>query len=252
MSILSAARTHVGHVRTHNEDDMLEHPVAGIWAVCDGMGGHRGGAMASHLVTRTLAALPVPADGQALLTGTLGAIADANAALQAHAAAQEGDICGTTIVALLIHDRHFATVWIGDSRAYRWRQGRLERLTRDHSLVQERIDQGEITEAEAETAPQRNILTRAIGAAPQVEADVRHGALLPGDLFLLCSDGLTRLLSDAEIAEEMTRPTGLCDRLVDLCLDRGAPDNVSVLAVTATDFPDADAQTVRLPMPPDD
>ncbi len=253
MSILSAVRTHTGHVRARNEDDVLDHAAAGLWAVCDGMGGHRGGAMASHRLTSALGALSVPVDGQALLTGTMDAITRVNTALWEQAATWDGDITGTTVVALLIHGRHYATVWVGDSRAYRWRQGRLQRLTHDHSLVQEQIDSGEIDTIQAESSPQRNVLTRAVGAAAQVQAEVQHGALSPGDLFLLCSDGLTRLLSDREIADEMALssadPGRMCDRLIDLCLERGAPDNVSVVVVAFTAFPDADAQTVRMTIP---
>lgn len=253
MSILSAARTHPGHVRVSNEDDVLDYPAAGLWAVCDGMGGHRGGAMASQRLIDALRMLPTPVDGQALLAGTLSAITNVNAALWDQAVAWNGDISGTTIVALMIHGRHYATVWVGDSRAYRLRQGRLERLSHDHSVVQEQIDRGEIDAAQAEASPSRNILTRAVGAGAQVNADVRHGAFLPGDIFLLCSDGLTKLLSDREIATEMglsgTEPARMCDRLIDLCLERGAPDNVSVVAIAIATLTDAEAQTVRVPMP---
>lgn len=253
MSILSAARTHTGHVRASNEDDVLDHPAAGLWAVCDGMGGHRGGAMASQRLTAALQALSAPVDGQALLAGTMDAITHVNTALWDQAAAWNGDISGTTVAALLIHGRHYAAVWVGDSRAYRWRQGRLQRLTHDHSLVQEQIDRGEIDAIQAESSSQRNVLTRAVGAAAQVQAEVRHGALSPGDLFLLCSDGLTRLMPDQEIADEMAfsgaDPDRMCDRLIDRCLERGAPDNVSVVAIAITGFPGADAQTVRTPMP---
>lgn len=243
MRLLSAALSHKGLVRRGNEDAFVEHPAAGVWAVCDGMGGHADGAVASGLVARSLAGIAPPASGQALLACVRAVLDQCNRSLTARA---NGDISGTTAAILLTHGRHYAGLWVGDSRLYLLRRGRLSRLTTDHSWAQEQMDAGRLTTAEAAASPYANMLTRAIGAADGVTPDLCHGAMEPGDLFLLCSDGLTRLVPDEEMAGLLVPAgdlAGLAARLLALCLERGAPDNVTVVLVTATEN---DATTERV------
>jgi protein phosphatase len=126
-------------------------------------------------------------------------------------------------------------VWAGDSRAYIQRAGRLQPITHDHTLVQQLIDAEALTEAARDTHPQAHVITRAVGAAPSVGLDRRFAALMPGDRFVLCSDGLTRCVTDEEIDTAVRGhwPERACDVLMDLALDRGAPDNVSVIVLAA-------------------
>jgi protein phosphatase len=139
-------------------------------------------------------------------------------------------------VALLVHEAHYACVWAGDSRGYLYRRGALTPLTRDHSLVQELVDSGAMTAAEARRSNRRNVITRAVGIDAVLELDMRQDPLEPGDLFLLCSDGLTGVLEDDEIAAAFAQASdlGACaDGLIEQSLRRGAPDNVTLVLVRA-------------------
>jgi protein phosphatase/serine/threonine-protein phosphatase Stp1 len=136
----------------------------------------------------------------------------------------------TTLVALLARGGHYACLWAGDSRAYLLRDGKLMRLTRDHSLVQELVDQGLLAADQAESHPQANIITRAVGAQGELELDKISARIAPGDLFLLCSDGLFKALEEAEIASLLASGKGP-EALLAAALARGARDNVTALAV---------------------
>jgi serine/threonine protein phosphatase PrpC len=220
-------------VRSHNEDRLLDRPDLGLWAVADGMGGHSNGDVAAQMVIDALAAVPPGGSGYALLNDADAAIARANLEIR-NLSQDSGRVSGSTIVALLIREDHFACLWAGDSRAYLLRDGKLSQLTHDHSLVQQLVDDGLLTEQERRHHPQANIITRAIGHAAELQIDRRFGSVLPGDLFLLCSDGLTACTDEEEI-----RTTIRADRiaavqeLIDLALSRGAPDNVSIILVGA-------------------
>lgn len=225
-----AGLTHAGRVRRTNEDAILTDPGGALWAVADGLGGLGHGDVAADIVIDHLARLPHPA-APADLDAALDA---ANAAIRRRAARDGlGQIASTAVAALVAGDRaHLA--WAGDSRAYRARDGGIERLTTDHSVVQELVDLYGLGEAEAARHPQAHVVTRAIGGAERVEVASREAPLAPGDRLLLCSDGLTRCLSDAEIAGRLAAPDppdALCRALVAAALDRGAPDNVSVIVV---------------------
>lgn len=249
--VRSIAVTHKGLVRQANEDHCAEHAAAGLWVVCDGMGGHADGAFASRLVTDRLLAVPADTETARLPGLVRSTLVAANADLRRHSEENLLDISGTTAVVLLIRDGHFAVLWVGDSRIYRWRRGALEQLTRDHSWVEEQVEAGLMTPAQAAASPRRNTLTRAVGADETLEVDLRHGPVATDDLFLLCSDGLTRVVDDAAIAATLAALApddlaGAADALLQQCLDGGAPDNVTLVLVqvdgTETDL----MQTVEL------
>lgn len=232
----SAARTDAGAVRTHNEDGFLDRPAARLWAVADGMGGHQDGAAASRLITETLDGLGGFSSGYAFLTGVTDALAQANKTLVARAAAfPGGGVTGATVVALLVEEAHAACVWAGDARAYHLDAGQLRRLTRDHSLLQELVDSGALSLEAAALDRRGNIVTRAVGAAEVLELDKVFAAVAPGDRFLLCSDGLTGMVSDEEIEQAMiaSDPDAAADLLLALALGRGATDNVTLVVIEA-------------------
>ena len=226
-----AGLSHRGRVRAVNEDAILIDPTGALWAVADGMGGHGHGDLAADLVIDAFARMPHAPGGRRLLGQ---AFAAAHAEVRRRARRDGLGEIGATVVALLIEGEHGTLAWAGDSRAYRLRRGVLERLTRDHSLVQELVDRGEISEAEAEWHPHRNVVTRAVGAGEQVEPAFADLLFEEGEVLLLCSDGLTRCVSDAEIGMLLAGagdPGQSCRVLVEAALAAGAPDNVSAVVV---------------------
>jgi serine/threonine protein phosphatase PrpC len=230
----SVALTHPGRVRKLNEDAILDRADIGLWAVADGMGGHAAGDFASAAVVRHLDAISSITSAFDFRRAVRTALLSANQELQEKADAELLDAIGATVVTLMVHRGHYACIWAGDSRAYRLRQGRLERLTRDHSLVQELVDAGSIQADEARTHANSNIVTRAVGASERLDLDGIHGSIEPGDRFLLCSDGLDILSED-----EIERASGIADLgvaaagLMQQALNRGAPDNISLILVQA-------------------
>ncbi|MQX37136.1 PP2C family protein-serine/threonine phosphatase [Roseospira navarrensis] len=232
--IVSASASHVGLVRSVNEDNYLERPDIGLWAVADGMGGHSRGDLASQTVCRVLSEIPPPASGLELLNAVRDGLHAAHAELLDHAAALGGEeTIGTTVVVLMVYQDHFACVWAGDSRCYLMRDGALTRVTHDHSVVQGMIDSGALAESEAEGHPLSNVVTQALGARGDLEPASVHGPLAPGDMLLLCSDGLSRMVPDADIADTLGRyGLGSVDHLIDQALSAGGRDNVTVVVVT--------------------
>ncbi len=227
----AAALSHVGCVRTANEDSVMTHPGGTFWAVADGMGGHARGDWASQTVVARLGAVALAGN----LDHDCEAVADALAAANAEvveAGRVAGRTIGTTVAALLLAEERAACLWVGDSRVYRLRGGTLRQMTRDHSQVDQLVAAGIIRPEEAADHPLANVVTRAIGGEPDLALDVVEDALSPGDVFLVCSDGLNKCLSDAEIAGLLAgAPSSACDALVRAVLARGAPDNVSVAVV---------------------
>ncbi|WP_043748193.1 PP2C family protein-serine/threonine phosphatase [Methylobacterium nodulans] len=227
---------HVGRVRELNEDRFLLAPESGIFAVADGMGGHAAGEVASAAVVESLAGVAPAASAGDLLAELKARLTAANADIRAVGRAR-GAVVGTTVAILLIYEPHFACLWSGDSRIYRVRAGALVQISRDHTEIQSLMERGIITPEEAQTWPRRNVITRAIGVQARPELDLDHGLLEPGDLFILCSDGLTSHVEDGEILAAAAGPgaaadaQALCDALLALTLDRGAADNVTVVAV---------------------
>lgn len=223
----------VGCVRSVNEDSFLSRPEAGLWVVADGMGGHAAGDFASRTIVQQLYSVGLsgsPDDFQARFMDRLGT---AHELIKDHARALETATVGATMVALLVQGPEFACIWSGDSRIYRLREGVLQQQTRDHTEVQALLDAGSITPKEAETWPRRNVITRAIGVSGSPECDVIGGRLAAQDTFLLCSDGLTEHLSDAEIGQVLANhsPQAACDALIAHTLERGARDNVTIVVM---------------------
>lgn len=235
---ISGGATDQGRHRTINQDAFLDRPDLGIWAVADGMGGHRDGGRASQMLVEALAALPRPTLPNATLLGAAadavrGALTEVNRRLVEESKALGGDVIGSTIVTLIVRGDHCGLLWVGDSRAYRLRDGAIARLTRDHTQVQALVDEGILTPEQAEHHPYSNVLARAIGAERNLEIDTRIEPLHPGDLYLLCSDGLDKELSDAQIGTLLTGtdPDGMAAALVRQACEAGGRDNVTAVVV---------------------
>lgn len=226
-----AGLTHRGQVRAANEDAILADPSGALWAVADGMGGHEGGAMAADIVVDTLAAISDDADPAEALEDAIEA---ANARVRAAAQTRGAQTMGATVVALFILHGVAHVAWAGDSRAYLVRGRRLRMLSHDHTVVQGMVDRGEIGRDEAERHPEAHIITRAVGAAPEIEVDHAAVPLVQGDRLLLCSDGLPRCVYEQVIEAIVTQPGPAdlaCQALIRRALEEGAPDNVSVIVV---------------------
>lgn len=233
----TAMATDTGRVRTHNEDNSVTLPHVGLWAVADGMGGHAAGDVASSIIADELGSVGVPVSADDLRARVGQRLDRANARIQSIAEQRGGATIGSTVVALLIHEHECFCVWAGDSRIYLLRQGRLTRLTTDHSEVQEMLDAGNISADEARNWPRRNVITRAIGIDGQVKTQAVAGVAQANDVFLLCSDGLTEHVGDDELASLLGRQGAhrTAEALVALTLERGARDNVTVVVVGCHD-----------------
>jgi serine/threonine protein phosphatase PrpC len=236
----SASASHVGRVRTLNEDACLERPEAGLWMVADGMGGHDAGDVASSAIRDALNGLDVPAALSAGVDRVEDRLMEVNAHLRRLAAEHgAGATIGSTVVVLLAGGRYGVVLWAGDSRAYRLRDGGITPITSDHSQVQEWVDEGRISREEAESHPSGNVITRAVGASDTLFLDVDVEAVEPGDVFVLCSDGLYRHVKEDEIARlaadaDLERAARA---LIELTLERGAKDNVTVVVLRAEEGP---------------
>lgn len=242
-----AGITDTGLVRERNEDSILTHPDIGLAVLADGMGGHRGGDVASALAVRTIhsvlkALLPElrsgyndEETGYALQsTAVHRAVEMANESVY-EAAQQQPELqgMGTTVVVLLFHDNRVTIAHIGDSRLYRVRGGELEQVTRDHTLLQDLIDRGFYTPEEARCSKNKNLVTRALGIEQRVHADIQEERVARGDLFMLCSDGLNDMVEDDEIHHTLDRHgedlQQAAEQLVCLANQNGGRDNVSVV-----------------------
>jgi serine/threonine protein phosphatase PrpC len=228
----SGALSHEGRVRSDNEDSYFTGEEIGLWAVADGMGGHEKGERASAVVVEQLGRPVAATDFEEACVEIADRIHRANGLIYEEAEAQ-GAQMGTTVVALYARGRRFAIFWVGDSRSYLLRQGVLHRLSKDHSQVQEMLDRGLLTPQEAEGHPMSHILARAVGVAPMIDVDVVADEVEAGDTFLLCSDGLHGYVPDEEIAARLAgHPVEAVARgLVEVTMERGAPDNVTVIAI---------------------
>jgi len=229
--LVSAVRSDVGHVREGNEDSAFAGPR--LLAVADGMGGHAAGEVASKVAIHSLMPLDDDAPGADILGALRDALEDANATLRDMVAADRAlEGMGTTVTALLSSGRRLGLVHIGDSRAYLLRAGELARITRDHTYVQELLDAGQISEEDIATHPQRSLILRALNGEQVIDPELRVREAVAGDRYLLCSDGLTGVVSDTtlkEVLRDTPAPADAVDRLVELALKGGGPDNISVI-----------------------
>ena len=226
------AKTHVGRVRKVNEDSILVLPDQQIWVVSDGMGGHEGGDFASRTVCDAIAVLPPDLPATEKLGQIRAAVHAAHQTIVTEAARRQATM-GATVVALVLADGHFGALWAGDSRLYRLRDGRMELLTTDHSVVSALVEAGQLTWDEAGKHPQANAITRAVGVGEVLELDKINGEARPGDRFVLCSDGLNKYAGVAELGRMVAGVPieVVTDALVQMALDRGGADNVSVIVV---------------------
>src|SRR6266852_565842 len=244
-----AGKTDVGVVRTNNEDNLGYDTRAGIFVVCDGMGGQAAGERASKIAVDTVLAYFSPAsqegdnrvvgatfDGVSERANALArAIQLANQAIFEEAAlnpAQAG--MGSTIVAVLVEGNLCSIANVGDSRVYLVRGGTIQQLTSDHSLLMEQVRRGLMTAEEAEQSVLQNVIVRALGSEEIIESDLADHELLPGDILLLCSDGLTRRLKDQSILDLLGRTPDLnqaCDQLIEAAKAAGSDDNITSLLV---------------------
>jgi serine/threonine protein phosphatase PrpC len=227
----SAAATDVGNVRTHNEDSILDLPSVGLWAVADGMGGHNAGDTASRMVVEALAAVSRRDRLSALVNEVEDKLHEVNAAL--HQAAGGSGLSGTTVTVLLALRRHVLSLWAGDSRLYRSREGRLEQLTRDHSDTQEMFDDGLISGAELAQREPSNVITRAVGGTEELFLDIEVSDLQDGDRYLLCTDGLYKELSPGVLGRHLAvrNPAEACRKLMSQALGGVCTDNISAVVV---------------------
>ena len=231
----SAARTDTGKVRARNEDAFLALPEQGLWVVADGMGGHQNGALASRLIVEQLAE-PSAGDLPQRLDELRKRLHSLNRRLGQEltvTAAHPDPVIGSTVVALLIEGDRAACVWAGDSRCYLWRGSRLYQLSRDHSLLQQLIDEQQLSPSEAARHPAAHALTRAIGASEELKLEILELDILPGDAFLLCSDGLYQGVSvdDLGAALNLPSPQLTLNRLFQQALDGPARDNLSAVVI---------------------
>lgn len=211
---------------------MVARPRDGLWAVADGMGGHLRGEWASACIAERLHEV-------ALSEGFDEAVGEVAAALRTandlilDAAQKAGGAIGSTVAVLVVRGMRFSILWAGDSRIYRCRGTEITLLTTDHSQVEQLVAAGLLERSEAESHPLAHVLTHAVGVRADLVLDVIAGELLPGDVFLLCSDGLSRLVGADELQRVLAlrTPKGAATALVDIALERGAPDNVTVAVV---------------------
>jgi protein phosphatase len=243
----SASCSHAGRVREVNEDACLEQPGRGAWAVADGMGGHALGEFASRLAIRSLADLAPPQTLEHHVALAQERLQGANRRLRDEAARRDVPLIGTTIAALLVWQRKCACLWAGDSRIYLYRGGRLGQLTRDHSEIEAVRSRRARTGDDTLHLPASNVITRALGAEDTIEVDCETLEVLDGDIFLLCTDGLTNEVAEAAIEQALL--PGNCrqaaQELLDLALEHGGRDNITAVVVRADDLYSPDRTAIH-------
>ena len=231
----SASQTHVGKVRTRNEDACLDLAGSGLWVVADGMGGHAAGELASRSIVEALADFRQSGNLEHSLGEVRHRLQQVNAGLLEEARRSRVEVIGSTVVVLLVNAAYATVLWAGDSRAYRFRNGELEQLTRDHSQVEELISLGHITREQAEYFAGSHVITRAVGVRESLDLESETFEVLEGDSILLCSDGLYNEVGKDQMREFLS--AGDCQRSCELlmqgALSGGARDNISAVVVRA-------------------
>lgn len=230
----SVQASHVGNVREVNEDSVLSLPELHLWVVADGMGGYEAGNVASQMVVQALQDI----NGDLSLNQMVDSVEDGLIAvnqriLEYSEMMLDGRMLGSTVVSLAIKGRVGICLWAGDSRLYRFRSKQLVQLSRDHSEVEEQIQLGQITVEEAENHPESNVITRAIGAGPEIYIDINAFSTQIGDIFLLCTDGLYNMVSKDQMSQVLQESPieQAVENLIQLALEHGADDNVSVILI---------------------
>jgi protein phosphatase len=244
----SASRSHPGRVREVNEDACLDQPEHGLWAVADGMGGHTLGDFASGLAVQGLTDLPAMADLEQRISAAIKRLQEVNHRLRGEALRREVPLIGTTIAVLLAAGSLCSCLWAGDSRIYLYRAGRLRQLTRDHNHLEAARSRRISSLDDTLELPRANFITRALGAEDTLHIDRVTVELLDGDIFLLCTDGLSNEVTELSIEQVLTPGicTLACDALIDMALDRDARDNITALVARAEDLGSPDQTIVRV------
>jgi len=230
----SEEETNVGMVREVNEDSIISLPEIQLWAVADGMGGYEAGNVASNMIVKSLAAITNKSSLNEFVDSVEDSLIDVNHRILEYADIMlDGRTLGSTVVSLAIKGHVGICLWAGDSRLYRFRHNNFIQLSRDHSQVEELVQQGFLTPEEAEVHPDSNVITRAIGASPEVYIDINVFSVQLGDTFLLCSDGLYNMVPKDEIEQTLSSfpIKEAITTLIQKALDNGANDNVSVILV---------------------
>ena len=244
----SSGRTDVGRVRQVNEDAILERPEIGLWVVADGMGGHEAGDVASQTIIGAMRQVAAPQSVDHGAAQVRDLLQKANRWIREEAARRGAQaMMGSTVVALVAHGGGFICLWAGDSRAYLLRGGALSQITRDHSAVEDLIASGSLRREDAADHPHANVITRAVGAQDHLDLDEIGYELGHGDRIVLCSDGLNKEVTDAEIGA-VVAGNGCADAvalLIETALSRGGRDNVTV-AIVEFDAAPAPDQTYVL------
>lgn len=228
----SSQFSHQGNVRSYNEDACLIREDINLWVVADGMGGHTAGDVASKLIMEKLAELPARDDLADMIDSIDDALIAVNHTLKTMAQEKyQGRTIGSTVVSMCAVNDFIAFLWAGDSRIYRVRNGEITQLTKDHSEVQNLIDQGLLRPEEAESHPSANVINRAIGATDDLYLSTGVDKALPDDIYIMCSDGLYRDVKQEEMLKlsAINDPREICVDLVSLALSREAKDNVTVV-----------------------
>src|SRR5579871_5561197 len=228
-----ASATSRGNVRMHNEDALIERPQIGLWAVADGMGGHNCGDVASRMVIEALTRVRPAHTPSEFLDEVEDCLRGVNDQLYRSGVEGGQGISGSTVAVLLAFGDYALGVWAGDSRIYRLREDELACITHDHSEVQALVDEGVITPTAALQHEAQNVITRAVGVAPDLFLDLELRKLGPGDRYLLCTDGLYRELTPGQLAASMSSedPAEACTALMSAALSGMCADNVSVIVV---------------------
>jgi serine/threonine-protein phosphatase Stp1 len=227
------AVTHVGRVRKINEDSILTLPEQRVWAVADGMGGHAAGDFASQTVVDNIASLPFGLEPADQMRALRNSILTAHDTILNEIKARGEGVIGAAVVALMVSGAHFVCFWAGDSRLYRLRNGEIELLTSDHSVVAELVHEGQLSWDQAESHPNSNAITRAVGVGDVLELDKIRGTIERGDRFLLCSDGLNKYADFATLQRAMAGAPieTVTEKLLGLALAGGGADNISIIVV---------------------